>query len=1203
MTPLAPRRLEPTMTGPQPEAPRRTLRDTSLDDKYTLLRGRAFMTGTQALVRLALLQRRRDLASGLNTAGLISGYRGSPLGGLDLALWSAKDHLEAHHVRFQPGVNEELSANAIWGAQQVNLYPGARYDGVFGLWYGKGPGVDRSGDVLKHANAAGTSPRGGVVVLAGDDHGAKSSTLPHQSDPVLIACGIPVLYPATVQEYLDLGLHAFAMSRYAGLWVAMKCVTDVVESSGSIEVDMDRITARNPGDFVMPPGGLNLRWPDTPLEQEERLLRYKIQAAEAYTRENRLDRAVIDPPGARFGILTSGKSYGDVRRALDDLGLNEGACARVGLRVYKVGVVWPLEQSGVRRFAEGLEEILVVEEKRPLLEHQLKAELYNAPAGARPRVVGKLDEPAGGGPPDGPGPLLPAHHELHPGSVARAIAGRLSRLELDGAVRARMEARIAALDAAEAALSRAGPAAPRRPYFCSGCPHSVSTRVPEGSRAMAGIGCHFMAIWMDRSTSTFSQMGGEGAAWIGQAPFTEARHVFANLGDGTYYHSGSMAIRAAVAAGVPITYKILVNDAVAMTGGQPVDGDLTVPAITRQVAAERVERIAVVTDDPERYRSARDLAPGTTVHHRDDLDAVQRALREHPGVSVLVYDQTCAAEVRRRRKRDAHPDPLRRVIINELVCEGCGDCSVQSNCLSIEAIDTELGRKRAINQSSCNKDFSCLKGLCPSFVTVEGGRMRKGARRTGAEAAPPDLPEPACAAIGDSGRRSYKILIAGIGGTGVVTIGALLGMAAHLEGKGVSVLDVAGLAQKGGAVFSHVQIAEHPDALHTARLAAGEADLVLGCDLVVAAGLEALSRVRAGVTRAAVNLGETPTADLIRDPGWRAPAPGLEAEIRAALGGEASAEHAAFVDATRLATSLMGDAITSNLFLLGFAWQRGWIPLSREALLRAIELNGVAVEQNRQAFLWGRRAAHDREAVTRVALPVQLLQLRRPSVDLDALIARRVEFLCGYQSAAYAERYRALVARVRAAEAALTGSGARLALTEAVARYHFKLMAYKDEYEVARLLSDPSFLDRVREQFEGEPRLSFHLAPPQLARRGADGRPVKRTYGAWFLIVLKVLAALKLLRGTPLDLFGRSEERRAERALIREYEATIEALLARLSAENLALAVEIAKIPEEIRGYSDVKSRSVLAARERWSRMLARWRGEVDDGAIAPMEA
>ncbi|MBY4946612.1 indolepyruvate ferredoxin oxidoreductase family protein [Cupriavidus respiraculi] len=1184
------------LTAPVSDAIRRALANVTLDDKYTLERGRIYISGTQALVRLPMLQQERDRGAGLNTAGFISGYRGSPLGALDQALWKAKPHLSAHNIVFQPGLNEDLAATAVWGSQQVNMYPGAKFDGVFGMWYGKGPGVDRTGDVFKHGNSAGSSPHGGVLVLAGDDHSAKSSTLAHQSEHMFKACGLPVLFPSNVQEYLDYGLHGWAMSRYSGLWVAMKCVTDVVESSASVELDPHRVEIALPQDFIMPQGGLNIRWPDPPLEREARLLDYKWYAALAYVRANKLDRIEIDSPQARFGIMTAGKAYLDTRQALSDLGLDEETCARIGIRLYKVGCVWPLEAQGARAFAQGLQEILVVEEKRQIMEYALKEELYNWRDDVRPKVYGKFDEKdnAGG---EWSVPqsnwLLPAHYELSPAIIAKAIATRLQNFELPADVRARIAARIALIEAKEKALATPRVAAERKPWFCSGCPHNTSTNVPEGSRAMAGIGCHYMTVWMDRSTSTFSQMGGEGVAWIGQAPFAGDNHVFANLGDGTYFHSGLLAIRASIAAGVNITYKILYNDAVAMTGGQPVDGQLSVQDIAFQVAAEGAKKIAIVTDEPDKYNAAIKLPDGVQVHHRDRLDDVQRELREIPGATILIYDQTCATEKRRRRKRGSYPDPARRVFINDTVCEGCGDCSVKSNCLSVEPLETELGTKRQINQSSCNKDFSCLNGFCPSFVTAEGAQVRKPERHGVSMDSLPALPQPALPALD----HPYGVLVTGVGGTGVVTIGGLLGMAAHLENKGVTVLDMAGLAQKGGAVLSHVQIAAKPEDIHATRIAMGEADLVIGCDAIVSATDEVLSKTQAGRTRAIVNTAQTPTAEFIRNPKWQFPGLSAERDVRNAVG-----EQCEFVNASALAVALLGDAIYTNPLVLGYAWQKGWLPLSLDALVRAIELNGVSVDRNKAAFEWGRQLAHDPEHVLSLtgslrtsAEGADVVKLPTSSgALLEKLIQQRMAHLTGYQDAAWAQRFRDDVERVRAAEVALVGAGKPLPLTEAVARNLSKLMAYKDEYEVARLYTDPAFLDKLRHQFEGEPgrdyQLNFWLAPPLLAKRDAKGHLVKRRFGPSTLTLFRLLARLKGLRGGPLDIFGKTEERRTERALIDEYRAMLDEVTAGLNAGNHQTAVALASLPDDIRGFGHVKENNLKAARGRWTRLLEQFR-------------
>ena len=1180
--------LDRSALEPQPS------HEISLDDKWTLERGRAFMTGTQALIRLPMMQRERDLKAGLNTAGYITGYRGSPVTSVDMTAVKAKKHLDAHHVKFHPGMNEDLAATAVWGTQQTNLFKDAKYDGVFSMWYGKGPGVDRCGDVFKHANNAGSAKHGGVLVLAGDDHAAKSSSTAHQSDHILNACGIPVLYPASVQEYIDYGLHAWAMSRYTGLWVSMKCVTDIIESGAVVDFDPDRVQIVTPTDFAMPEGGLNIRWPDTVLDMEVRMNTYKWYAALAYARANKLNKIIWDSPKPRIGIITAGKSYLDTRQALADLGIDEQAAKDIGLRLYKIGMTWPLEAEGVHEFAKGLDEILVVEEKRQILEYALKEELYNLPDGERPRVVGKFDDTGEWSNKNGTGHgdwLLPATYELNPALIARAIASRISHYCAGHPVEQRVRERIAFLEAKELVLknfsAKPNPDTDRTPYFCSGCPHNSSTKVPEGSRALAGIGCHYMVLWMDRETSTFTHMGAEGVTWVGQAPFTNEKHVFTNLGDGTYFHSGILAIRAAVSAKVNITYKILFNDAVAMTGGQEFDGPLDPGMISRQIAAEGVTPIIVVTDEPEKYPADYNWAPGVTVRHRSELMDVQRELRDKPGVSAMIYDQTCASEKRRRRKRNEYPDPAKRAVINEAVCEGCGDCSVQSNCLSVEPLETELGRKRQINQSSCNKDFSCVTGFCPSFVTVEGGSLKKPKKAAAGEAAPPVLPTPALPSIAEP----YGILITGIGGTGVVTVGQILAMAAHVEGKGAIVLDMSGLAQKGGPVMSHVRLADNQADLHSTRVGTGSANLVIGCDLIVTASRDAVSRMGEGRTYAAINSTGSSTAAFVKNPDWQFPAESSKNQIIQACG----AEKVDFVDAGQMATALMGDSIATNMFMLGYAWQKGQVPLTEASIIKAIELNGVAVGFNKAAFTWGRTAAHDVAAVVRMTTPAKVIEFKRTQT-LDDVIKRRVELLTAYQDAAYAQQYKSFVDQVRAKEEEL-GKGTRL--TEAVARYYYKLMAYKDEYEVARLYTDGAFKEKIAGMFEGDYQLKFHLAPPLLAKHDSKGQLIKQEFGPWMMKAFGMLAKLKGLRGGMFDVFGYTAERKMERALIAEYRNTVGGLLPKLNATNLSQAVAIASIPEDIRGYGHVKERHLKAAKEKEASLLANFGKAIEITRVA----
>ncbi|MBB6309416.1 indolepyruvate ferredoxin oxidoreductase family protein [Xanthobacter tagetidis] len=1154
------------------------LKPVSLDDKYDLSQERVFVSGTQALVRLALMQKERDRRAGLNTAGYVTGYRGSPLGGLDQQFGRADRLLKANDIKFQPGLNEDLAATALWGSQQAELRGEGRFDGVFGLWYGKGPGVDRSGDVFRHANNAGTAKHGGVIALMGDDHTCESSTTAHQSEFHFVDVMIPVLNPAGVQEIIDYGLHAWALSRFSGTWVGLKAVKDTIESTGIVDGRLDRVSIVTPTDFAMPPGGLNIRLGDTPIAQEERLQEFKRDAILHYLRANRLNR-FITSGGARprIGIATVGKSYLDVRLALDELGIDEVRANDLGIRIWKVACPWPLETQGLQEFARGLDLIMVVEEKRSLIEVQVREELYGT--ANQPVCIGKKDEQGRW--------MFPVKGALDPNDIAIQLGRRL----LAYGDMPDIAQRVGELEEAQRVLAATGDVANRIPYFCSGCPHNTSTKVPEGMRAYAGIGCHYMVQWMDRETTGFTQMGGEGANWIGEAPFSKRGHVFQNLGDGTYNHSGYLALRASIASGVNVTYKLLFNDAVAMTGGQHHEGDLTVPVIARQVAAEGAKRVVVVTDEPDKYPPNTLWPGGLTIRHRDDLDEVQRELAQIPGVTVLIYDQTCASEKRRRRKRGAFPDPDKRVIINERVCEGCGDCGVKSNCVSVQPLATEWGRKREIDQSSCNKDFSCVNGFCPSFVTVHGAKPKKaaGAAAGGGEWAA--LPVPVLPEIDGT----YGIIATGVGGTGVVTIGAIIGMAAHLEGKACGMIDMAGLAQKGGAVYSHIRLARDPADITAIRVPARGADVVLGGDIVVAGTKKVLAAVKPGKTLVVVNTHEVLPGDFTRNADYSLPTERIKRTISQAAG----PENTHFIEANRLATALFGNSLAQNIFMVGYAYQFGALPVSAEAIERAIELNGEAVAMNKAAFLWGRRAAYDPARVEQLAAPKgEGSPARRLSQDLDEVIARRVADLTLYQDAAYAARYRALVEKVRAAEAARAPG--RSGLAEAVARNLYKLMAYKDEYEVARLFTDGDFLRQVDGAFDGTLRFEFHMAPPLLARANpATGEPRKMSFGPWMLKALGVLAKFKGLRGTALDVFGYSAERRTERRLVADYERTIGTLLPRLDLANHAVAVAIAAIPEKIRGYGPVKERHLAAAKAEEASLLARFDAPAAPAAVA----
>jgi indolepyruvate ferredoxin oxidoreductase len=1134
-----------------------------LDECYRFESDTLFITGLQALVRLLLAQHQRDVRAGLNTAGFVSGYRGSPLGGLDKELWRAQPFLDAAGIRFQPGLNEDLAATSIWGSQQLNLFPGAKYDGVFALWYGKGPGVDRSGDAFKHGNSAGAAQYGGVLVAAGDDHTCKSSSLPQQSEYSFIDAMMPVLNPADIQEVVDFGLYGYAMSRFSGCWVGFKVIQETADATQTIHLGQEDLDIVLP-EFDMPRGGLNIRWPDPPNDQEYRLQHYKLRAAIEFARVNRLNQIVIDSDKSHLGIVTTGKAHLDVLQALEDLGIDRHRASEIGIRIFKVGMSWPLEPQGIREFAEGLDEIIVVEEKRGVIESQLKEQLYNWQAKLRPLIIGKHDERGNW--------ILPSAGELTPARIARVLAARMRRFYSSEDV----EQRVGFLEVQEKYFEARITDAERKPHFCSGCPHNTSTRVPEGSRAIAGIGCHYMAGWMDRDTTTFTQMGGEGATWIGQAPFTETGHVFQNIGDGTYAHSGILAIRAAVAAGVNITYKILYNDAVAMTGGQVVEGNLSVARVAQQLVAEGVEPIMVVTDDPDKYRGNRGLPESVTVHHRHRLDSLQRELREKPGVSALIYDQECAAELRRKRKRGLVPYPNRRVVINELVCEGCGDCNVQSNCLSVMALETEFGRKRRINQNSCNQDFSCLDGFCPSFVSLVGASRTPTTPL--ANHALPQLPEPQLCAIGAGG---YNVLIAGVGGTGVVTASGLIGLAAHLEGRVVLQLDQTGLAQKFGAVLSHVRIAPDRDRIHGMRIPHGQVDLLLGADLMVAADDEPLAMLSPQRSAVVVNTHEEMPPRFINEPNMDYPGQRMLDELRA----HSRPNGLATLDATQLASALLGDSIAANVFLLGFAFQKGLIPLSSEALYRALELFGKNVEMNKRTFDWGRFTAAEPERVQELARG-DAAQAKPATVD--EFIGRRAAFLVEYQDETYAARYREGLERIAEAEQTVAHESSELTL--AAARSYFRLLAYKDEYEVARLHTSGDFLPTLRENFGEDFRLRFHFSPPAFAPIDPEtGRPKKYEFGGWMLPVLRLLARFKFLRGTRFDPFGRTSDRRAERQLIEEYEALIDEVVAGLEPRKFGLAVEILGLAESIKGYGPIKAQSILRYRRGLDKLRRRW--------------
>jgi indolepyruvate ferredoxin oxidoreductase len=1129
---------------------------TTLNDKYLQAGGRVFMSANQALVRLPLDQARRDRAMGLATAGYISGYRGSPLGVYDSALWGAQQLLDEHNIVFKPGLNEELAASAIRGTQQLAWFGASRFEGVFGLWYGKGIGVDRACEALKLGNFEGSAARGGYLVIAGDDHGGKSSDSAHQSEHTLMAAMIPILYPSTVGEIIEFGLLGWAMSRYSGCYIGLKAVTDSLDISATIDLPDPYRTYHLPEDVQLPAEGLNLKQNLPPLVEEASLVNHRLPAATAFARANGIDRVVIDGELRNLSIVSAGKAYLDVRQALADLGLDEAACRRLGVRLYKPGLIWPLDGTRLCEFGTSSLAVLVVEEKRPVMEEQIARHLYSMPAARRPALSGKQDLLGAA--------LLPSVGELTVGAIRRAIKTLLDQLDIHDA---ELDARYAQFSALETKALTVGSDAIRPAYFCSGCPHNTSTKIPDGSQAMGGIGCHgLVAVVMDRNTMQFLPMGHEGSGWNGVSQFVDMPHAFQNMGDGTYSHSGILAIRAAVAGGTTITYKVLYNDAVAMTGGQPVELHISPVDMVRQLLSEGVRPVHLVSDHPEKYAGIA-MPEHSSVHHRDEMDTVQRQLRDTPGVTAIVYEQTCAAELRRRRKRGLADEPAQRVFINPEVCEGCGDCSVQSNCISVLPLETEFGRKRRIDQSTCNKDYSCVNGFCPSFVTVTGAKIAVHASGNPErlEQLIADLPEPRVMPLTASG---YNILVAGIGGTGVLTIGALLGMAAHLEGKGSSILDMTGMAQKGGSVTSHIRIGNDPAEIFTARLGEGMTDLLVACDMVVGSGPAVLRTVHPGQTTALLNTDVAPTGNFQSDNSIDLGAARMRQAVIAALDGGQTFE----LPASQLATELTGDSIGTNLLMLGYAAQKGLLPLSIASIQEAIRLNGTFVQGNLRTFNLGRLAAHDSSALA--------TELRGDTETVcldttDDVLASRTQLLTDYQNAAYAEQYVAFVQNIRRRVRARSLQEGE-AFVRTVALTLARLMTYKDEYEVARLYTAPKFMQRMQQQFAGDFRMSFQLAPPFLPGRDASGRPKKRSFGPWIMSAYKILSRMKGLRGTPFDLLGYSHDRRLERRLIDNYRALIESIVDRLDEQNASAAIELARAAFEIAGYGPVKAAAVV---------------------------
>jgi len=1195
--------MKETVSTAYPEMP---LDDYQLDNRYDRTSGQVFLTGTQALVRIPLLQAASDKKLGLNTAGFISGYRGSPLGNYDRELWQAAPLLERHNIKFKPGINEELAATAVVGSQQVETSDFADYDGVFGIWYGKGPGVDRASDALKHGNSFGASPNGGVLVIAGDDHGAVSSSMNHQSEQIMQSWMMPVLAPSNLLDYLNFGLYGIALSRYSGCWSGFIATSEILESAATVTMDLVQDT------FITPPhegydsGALHYRWPDPFPLVEGRLVDHKLKAVHAFVRANPIDKLIwdctnaffekttpggehptdaggaqvaslraIDPPikqkRAPLGIVTCGKGYLDLMQAFANAGIDQDMAEKAGISIYKIGLTWPIEPVGITAFARQFKKIIVVEEKRSFVENQIRDIFYNMPQDQRPVILGKTDENGT--------QILNSVGELSPEDVLKALTPLLAEIGLaeiglNGNLDQINRQVSTQLDDIKSLENKDF----RTPYFCSGCPHSSSTKLPEGSRAMLGIGCHFMAGGMGRNTGNLTQMGGEGVNWIGQSNFTREKHIFQNLGDGTYYHSGLLAIRQSIASKSNITYKILYNDAIAMTGGQPLEGILTVDQISQQIHAEGVKTIYVVTDEPNKYPRHAKFAAGVTIHHRDQLDEIQRELREIPGVTALIYDQTCASEKRRRRKKNEFPDPPKRAFINDLVCEACGDCSVASNCVSIVPKETELGRKRAIDQSSCNKDYSCVNGFCPSFVTIHGGSVKKGSRVNPAELINqipmPEITMPEPAQINGG----YDIMITGIGGTGIVTIGQIMVMAAHLEGKGASVLDFTGFAQKGGSVISYLRLAKSAGDLKAVRIGTGAADLLLGCDMVVAGSRESLRTLAKGKTSVIMNTQKNQTAQFVLNRDSDIHDDLISQNIRSIVGENALNK----VNAAKMATALMGDSIATNMFLFGYAWQKGKIPLSLAAIFRAIELNAAAVDSNKQSFSWGRIAAADTAMIER-SLPHPLSN-EASLTTLADIMKYRADYLKDYQDQALADRYLAAVNKIHDLEKELGVSSDDL--SQAVARNYFKLLAIKDEYEVARLYTNGDFERKINQQFDGDFKIHFHMAPPLLARKDNKGHLRKMEFGGWMFSLLKIVAKMRGLRGSIFDIFGKSAERRMERQLIHDYEILLDKFGRSLSKENFLAAVALAEIPSEIRGFGHVKEKTVEISTKNTRRLL-----------------
>ena len=1137
--------------------------DTKLEDKYTLENGIRFLTGTQALVRIPLVQIRKDNKNNLKTACYISGYRGSPLGGYDQQILKNIDYLNANNIQFQPGINEELAATSLWGTQQSNLRGEGKYDGVFGIWYGKGPGVDRAGDALKHVNLAGTSKYGGVLALMGDDHICESSTTSHQSEFAMIDAMIPFFNPSGVQEILDYGLYGIHLSRQSGCWIGIKCVHDNVSSGATVDLNENRHLIKDVNSEFLTDEGLNIRLNDSPQAKEHRLHYHKIKVVKEFCKINKLNEIKYNFPNSKIGIVTTGKSYLDTKLAFEKIGIDKNLSKQIGIKFLKIAMPWPLENTIIEEFSQGLEKIIVVEEKRSLIETQIKEILFNTNKNIK--IIGKLDEENND--------LFLSSGSLDPGIIAIKLYKHISQIHSSEKIQNNINNLKNLLKNNNNVLN-----IERTPYFCSGCPHNTSTKIPENTRAITGISCAYLVQSMERNNEGFTQMGSEGASWVGESVFSNTDHIFQNMGDGTYIHSGILSIRHAVAAKTKMTFKILYNDAVALTGGQALDGLPTVAQMSRQLESEGVKKIAIITDEPNKYKSRDKFSNNSKVYDRKEIIDVQIKLSQINDTTAIIYDQTCAAEKRRRIKKSILPEPNKKIFINEKVCEGCGDCGIQSNCISIVPVETEYGRKRQIDQSNCNKDYSCVDGFCPSFVSFVGDvKLKTNVNNSLIERINSTISEPILPEI----QQSYGIMIAGIGGTGVVTIGAILATAAQIDGKGSGVLDMTGLAQKGGAVKSFLRIFNDPKEISTIRLSYGDTNLLMGFDLLVANDEEVLKTLDKQKTKSIINSDEIMTGEFTRDKNFFLPFDKMKENLINILG----KNNIDFMPSNTITNKILGDSILSNMFIVGNAYQSGLIPIKANAIEHAIQLNGVSIDENIHAFRLGRHSINMKEEILNL-----IYEKEKVITNFDEKFVDRYNFLIKYQNKKYADKYKELVDYVKKCEEKISVDIKNF--SNAVAINYFKLMSYKDEYEIARLYSDNEFINKINETFEGNFKINYHLSPPIFSTKDkVTGYPLKINFGSWIMILFKFISLFKFLRGTYFDLFGYFEERKIERLLINNYKDRILEICSKLTIENYALAVEIASTPDQIRGFGYIKEKNIEIAKRCEDKLMSAFNG------------